>query len=123
MVTRLGPWAHDRRKLVVALWLVLLVARVPSRAPSEAASATSSTPDVESKAGFDILDAEFGGQGTGQVGTIVFRAERGVDDPAVRMRPRVDGDRALRSASGARPRCTCQPRFWRTSIPLILLAT
>jgi len=41
-------------------------------------------PDVESKAGFDILDDEFGGEGTGIVGTIVFRADQGVDDPAVR---------------------------------------
>src|SRR5690606_30282290 len=40
-------------------------------------------PDVESKRGFDILDEEFGGQGTGIVGTIVFRAPQGVDDPAV----------------------------------------
>src|SRR3712207_4338338 len=41
-------------------------------------------PDVESKRGFDVLDAEFGGQGTGIVGTIVFQAEQGVDDPSVR---------------------------------------
>ena len=41
-------------------------------------------PDVESKDGFDVLDEEFGGQGTGVVGTIVFRAEQGVDDPEVR---------------------------------------
>ena len=34
--------------------------------------------------GFDILDDQFGGQGTGTVGTIVFRAEQGVDDPEVR---------------------------------------
>ena len=27
--------------------------------------------------------SEFGGQGAGQVGTIVFRAEQGVDDPEV----------------------------------------
>ena len=41
-------------------------------------------PDVESKPGFDILDEDFGGQGTGIVGTIVFQAEQGVDDPEVR---------------------------------------
>jgi RND superfamily putative drug exporter len=40
-------------------------------------------PDVESKTGFDILEDEFGGQGTGVVGTIVFRADQGVDDPEV----------------------------------------
>jgi len=41
-------------------------------------------PDVESKTGLDILDAQFGGQGSGIVGTIVFRADQGVDDPAVK---------------------------------------
>ncbi|MDP8974761.1 MAG: MMPL family transporter [Actinomycetota bacterium] len=44
-----------------------------------------SLPDVESKRGFDILDERSGGQGTGQAGTIVFRAEQGVNDPAVRQ--------------------------------------
>ena len=42
-------------------------------------------PDVESKRGIDILDDQFGGQGAGQVGNIVFEAEQGVEDPAVRQ--------------------------------------
>ena len=42
-------------------------------------------PDVESKRGIDILDDQFGGQGAGQVGNIVFEAENGVDDPEVRQ--------------------------------------
>jgi RND superfamily putative drug exporter len=41
-------------------------------------------PNVESKTGFDILEKHFGGQGTGITGTIVFRADQGVRDPAVR---------------------------------------
>ena len=41
-------------------------------------------PNVESKHGFDILDDHFGGQGTGLIGTIVFKARQGVDDPQVR---------------------------------------
>src|SRR5262245_48358958 len=41
-------------------------------------------PDSESRTGFDILDAHFGGQGTGPTGTIVFTADQGVDDPEVR---------------------------------------
>jgi putative drug exporter of the RND superfamily len=40
-------------------------------------------PDVESKTGFDILDDNFGGQGTGVIGTVVFHADQGVDDPEV----------------------------------------
>ena len=34
---------------------------------------------------FDILDAQFGGEGAGQIGTIVFRAEEGVNDPEVQQ--------------------------------------
>ena len=40
--------------------------------------------DVESKRGIDLLDDQFGGQGAGQVGNIVFAADDGVEDPEVR---------------------------------------
>ena len=84
MFARLGPWCHDRRKLVVAVWiLVLIVGFGASGAAGGAFRDEFNLPDVESKHGFDILDERFGGQGTGQTGTIVFRAEQGVDDPAV----------------------------------------
>ena len=85
MFTRLGPWCHDRRKLVVGVWIAILVlGSILSGAIGSAFRDEFNLPDVESKVGFDILDAEFGGQGTGIVGTVVFRAEQGVDDPAVR---------------------------------------
>ncbi|MGD9703183.1 MAG: MMPL family transporter [Acidimicrobiia bacterium] len=85
MFARLGPWCHDRRKLVVGVWIAILVlSNVISGAIGDAFRDEFNLPDVESKVGFDILDAEFGGQGTGIVGTVVFRAEQGVDDPAVR---------------------------------------
>ena len=85
MFTRLGPWCHDRRKLVVGVWIaVLVLGNILSGAIGSAFRDEFNLPDVESKVGFDILDAEFGGQGTGIVGTVVFRAEQGVDDPAVR---------------------------------------
>ncbi len=85
MFTRLGPWCHDRRKLVVGVWIaVLVLGNIFSGAIGSAFREEFNLPDVESKTGFDILDAEFGGQGTGIVGTVVFRAEQGVDDPAVR---------------------------------------
>ena len=52
-------------------------------APSGAFRDEFNLPDVESRQGFDILDDHFGGQGTGAVGTIVFVADQGVDDPQV----------------------------------------
>ncbi|MEJ7584014.1 MAG: MMPL family transporter, partial [Acidimicrobiales bacterium] len=66
------------------MWLATLVLGfAASGAVGDAFRDEFNLPDVESKTGFDILDDEFGGQGTGQVGTIVFRAEKGVEDPAV----------------------------------------
>ena len=85
MFARLGPWCHDHRKArprAVGPG-VLVLGGVPP-APSATRSATSSTcPTSSPRPGFDILDEHFGGQGTGIIGTIVFRAEQGVDDPAV----------------------------------------
>ena len=84
MFARLGSWCHDRRKLVLGLWIaVLVLAGAASGAIGSGFRDEFNLPDVESKAGFDVLDEEFGGQGTGIVGTIVFRAEQGVDDPEV----------------------------------------
>ena len=85
MFARLGPWCHDRRKLVIGLWIAaLILISVGAGAAGSGFRDEFNLPNVESKTGFDILDDAFGGQGTGQVGTIVFRAEQGVDDPAVK---------------------------------------
>ena len=85
MFARLGPWCHDRRRLVLGLWvLILVLGGVASGAVGSSFRDEFNLPDVESKTGLDILDAQFGGQGSGIVGTIVFRADQGVDDPAVK---------------------------------------
>ena len=85
MFARLGPWCHDRRKLVLGLWVAfLLLSGALSGAVGGGFRDEFNLPDVESKQGFDLLEEHFGGQGTGQTGTIVFRAEQGVNDPAVR---------------------------------------
>ncbi len=83
---RLGSWCHDRRKLVLGLWVASLVLfGAISSAVGSGFRDEFNLPNVESKQGFDILNQDFGGQGTGQQGTIVFRAEQGVQDPAVRQ--------------------------------------
>ena len=85
MFARLGPWCHDRRRLVL-----IALGRCPRSSVNGVGGAVGDAfrdefnlPDVESRDGFDILDEQFGGQGTGYTGTIVFRAEQGVDDPEV----------------------------------------
>jgi RND superfamily putative drug exporter len=83
---RIGPWCHDHRKLVLGLWLaLLLLGGAVSNAVGSGFRDEFDLPDSESKTGFDILDANFGGLGTGVVGTIVFRADQGVQDPTVRQ--------------------------------------
>jgi putative drug exporter of the RND superfamily len=82
---RLGTWCHDRRWLVVGLWVAaLLVGNGVASAVGDAFRDEFNLPDSESKTGFDILDEHFGGEGTGITGTIVFEAPQGVDDPEVR---------------------------------------
>ncbi len=84
MFARLGPWCHDRRKLVLILWVAaLFLINGLAGAAGSAFRDDLNLPDVESRDGFDLLDDSFGGQGTGYTGTIVFRAEQGVDDPEV----------------------------------------
>jgi len=85
LFARLGPWCHDHRRLVLGLWFAALVlGGALSGAVGSGFRDEFNLPDVESKTGLDILDERFGGQGTGMTGTIVFRADQGVDDPAVR---------------------------------------
>ena len=85
MFARLGAWCHDHRGRVLLAWIgVLVVGSALSNAVGDEFRDEFNLPDVESRQGFDILDEEFDGQGTGQLGTIVFGAEQGVDDPGVR---------------------------------------
>ncbi|MEO7427812.1 MAG: MMPL family transporter, partial [Acidimicrobiales bacterium] len=85
MFARLGTWCHDHRKLVVALWLVALVLLGGlSKTLGTDFRQDFKGVEVESQRGFRLLDKHFEGQGAGRGGTIVFRAEQGVDDPTVR---------------------------------------
>ena len=85
MFARLGPWCHDHRRWVVGLWIaILILGNGIASGIGEDYRQDFSLPGAESSKGFDILDSDFGGQGAGQVGTIVFSAEQGVNDPEVR---------------------------------------
>ena len=85
MFARLGAWCHDRRRLVLVTWIaVLLLSNGVAFGVGEAYRQDVRLEGAESTEGFDTLNAAFGGEGAGQVGTIVFRAEQGVDDPEVR---------------------------------------
>jgi putative drug exporter of the RND superfamily len=86
VLSRLGRWCHDRRWLVVGLWVAVLFLgnTILSAAGGADTDADFSLPNVESKQGTDILEDSFGGQGSGFGGSIVFKADQGVDDPEVR---------------------------------------
>ena len=85
MFARLGPWCHDNRKRVLIFWIAALVlVNGISGIVGNGFRDEFNLPDVESKKGFEILEDDFDDQqGTGFRGSIVFRYEPGVRDPAV----------------------------------------
>ncbi len=84
MFRRLANWCHDRRRLVLGLWfLVLIAGGALSGAIGTDFRSEFNLPNVESRRGLDILQDNFGGGAGGQNGTIVFQSDRAVTDPAV----------------------------------------
>jgi len=86
LLARLGRWCFDHRLAAVGLWLVALVGIfVAGGAVGSAYDESFDVPSSDSADGFAVLEEHFAHLGTGgQSGTIVFRAEQGVDDPEVR---------------------------------------
>jgi putative drug exporter of the RND superfamily len=84
-LTRVAGWCFDHRIAAVGVWLLGLAAVLGAAAvigPSY--DAVLDIPDSDSADGFDVLDEHFSELGAGtQSGTIVFRADQGVDDPEV----------------------------------------
>lgn len=84
MFARLGTWCYDYRRAVLGTWVAVLVAGIALVSSSGAAFREEfNLPESEAKTGFEILEEKFGGFGTNATGTIVFRAEQGVDNPVV----------------------------------------
>src|SRR5690606_10358215 len=85
MFSRLGRWCFRNRGKVVLLCIGAMVAAgLLSNLIGTSFSTEFALPDVESRRGFEIIDEHFdGNDAAGEGGTIVFRAEQGVEDPAV----------------------------------------
>jgi putative drug exporter of the RND superfamily len=85
MLKRLAEVCFRRRRRVLLLWILgIVVLGALMGAVGSGYSSDFTLPDVESKRGIDLLDDQFGGQGAGQVGNIVFEADSGIEDPEVR---------------------------------------
>ncbi len=83
MLERLARWSYRRRRWMVVIWVVALVAISTLGAKVGGAySANFSLPGTESQRAFDLLRERFPSQ-SGDTATIVFRAPAGVTDPAV----------------------------------------
>ena len=85
MYSSLGRWCYRHPWRVLVAWLlVIVIAAGVARGLGPAYGATPTAPDSESTRGADILSAHFGNLGGTIGGTIVFGADQGVNDPAVR---------------------------------------
>jgi RND superfamily putative drug exporter len=85
MFQYLARLCYRRRRAVVATWLLLLVGLLTvSRAAGGTFNNRFDLPGSESKAAFDLLKQTGFNDRAGFSGQIVFRADQGVDDPAVR---------------------------------------
>jgi RND superfamily putative drug exporter len=85
LLARTGAWCYDHRKAAVGIWFAALI--VVFAAAGAFGAAYDASPDIpasESADGFDVLERYFPELGAGGAsGTIVFRADQGIDDPAV----------------------------------------
>ena len=85
MLARFGGWCFRNSWVVLAGWVAVVIAVFGSVAVvGPGFDGTFEIPASESRDGFDVLQEHFDGLGDGQSASIVFQAEQGVDDPAVR---------------------------------------
>ncbi|MYH40973.1 MAG: hypothetical protein F4150_04245, partial [Chloroflexi bacterium] len=85
MLVRMGGWCFRHPSVTVAAWVwVVAVALYASGAVGPAFGAQRLAPGSAGRRGFDVVRDHFGGVGRGLSGSVVFRSQSGVDDPAVR---------------------------------------
>ncbi len=85
MLVRIARWCFNNPRKTVAAWVAVVLATFAAAGvigPSFFAQLEA--PESDSRNGFEVLEEHFGGIGSGLSGSIVFRAESGIDDPAVR---------------------------------------
>jgi putative drug exporter of the RND superfamily len=85
LLGRIGGWCFDHGGRAVGAWLAgLVLVFVAAGVAGTAFTSTSDLPGSDSAAGSAALEEHFPELGAGgQSGTIVFRADQGVDDPEV----------------------------------------
>ncbi len=85
MLVRVARWCFRNPRKTVAAWLAVVAAGLAAAgAVGPSFYAELDAPDSDSRDGFEVLEEHFGGFGSGFSGSIVFRSESGIDDPAVR---------------------------------------
>src|SRR5947208_3636925 len=86
MLERLARWCFLRRRLVLVLWIVGFIAfGAFGSALNGGYSQSTDLPGSDAVAGFNLLKDRFPQQ-SGDSVLVVFKADRGIDDPAVRPR-------------------------------------
>lgn len=85
LLGRVGGWCFDHGRAAIGLWLTALVVIVAAAGAAGAAFGSSSdVPGSDSAAGVAMLEEYFPELGAGGLsGTIVFRADQGVEQPEV----------------------------------------
>ena len=86
MFKRIADFCYHNRRLVVAAWVVVLVVFIALSAVAGGKSKTDfKLPGSESQEAFDLLKTKGFATRTGFQGQIVFKADEGVTNPAVRQ--------------------------------------
>ncbi len=84
MLASIGRWSFSNPKAALAAWIAAFIGVLGlAGGLGPAFNATFEVPESETSAGFEILDTYFDGLGAGAPGSIVFKTDRGIDDPEV----------------------------------------
>jgi putative drug exporter of the RND superfamily len=83
MLEKLARWSYHRRKLMLLIWILAFAGFTYLQGAAGGDYSTDfSLPGAESQDAFDLLEERFP-QAAGDTADIVYKAEGGVDDPAV----------------------------------------